>query len=254
MFFSFKALLEIVVRASHYYVVAQLTNLRYHYCMEENQSNNTAHAAYNAKKSSAAGAGKVLICLVLLALLGLCGFTTYNSLMLSNKIQTMESDVTTLKAAQASQSTAPANDQPTNSLSVDFGSAQHYWEYFGAPLSKDTSDLLLVNVTIKNTGKSSAKFERSKLTLKDKSDMTYPLATESSLPGSDNRFKSGIIGLPNGQSELQDQDIPAGETVKGLIVFYTPQELHDYKISYDGDEQTIVAKPGEYKYLQSLNN
>lgn len=219
----------------------------------DNKTNSSNFTPTQAPKQRSHFLSTLLLSLLLLASISLSAATFIKQQSTAKKVADIESKVVSLSTAQTAQNTDAASDEQAT-LKVAFANAIHYWEYSGAPLSKDTPDLLLVDVTITNSSSNPAKFERSKLLLKDKSDITYPLAMDSSLPGQDSRFESGIIGLPNGSSEIQDQTVPTGETVKGVLVFYTPQELHEYVISYDSAEQSIISKPGEYKYLEDFNN
>jgi hypothetical protein len=152
---------------------------------------------------------------------------------LKEKVKSLESYIKGFEAVQVGK------------LMVELGEAIHFGsELGGAGLSNNTDyDLLLIDVTVKNDTKSSLYLSVPGFQLKDSTNFVHYYYTESQV-GSQPRFFGGGINqfLPDGKREIRSQEVGAGETLTGTLIFYVPKNLNDFTLKYDSKTFTIKAK------------
>lgn len=91
-------------------------------------------------------------------------------------------------------------------------------------------DLLLVDVTLKNDTKQTLFLSTLSFKLKDTDNKSYPMPDK------------GSYVLPSGKVLLFDQQMAAGETVSGTVVFKTPKSIKLFTLLYENNERTLTVK------------
>lgn len=108
-----------------------------------------------------------------------------------------------------------------------------------ATYNESGTDLLYIDLTVKNESGIDGFFSPYNLRLKDSSNRTHPLCEDSAIGYY--VCRSGLE-LPAGKVELKAVSIKAGETVQGTIAFYVPKTLNTYTLDYGDQVIQINAK------------
>ena len=91
-------------------------------------------------------------------------------------------------------------------------------------------DLLLVDVTLKNDTEKTLFLSTLSFKLKDTDNKSYPMPDKESYV------------LPSGKVLLFDQQMAAGETVSGTVVFQAPKSIKLFTLLYEKNERTLTVK------------
>lgn len=91
-------------------------------------------------------------------------------------------------------------------------------------------DLLLVDVTLKNDTEKTLFLSTLSFKLKDTDNKSYPRPDRKSYV------------LPSGKVLLFDQQMAAGETVSGTVVFQAPKSIKLFTLLYEKNERTLIVK------------
>ena len=104
--------------------------------------------------------------------------------------------------------------------------AEHFvYEDEGGPLN-----LVMVDVTMKNSTEQNLFLSAPNFKLKDASNKSYPQASE------------GMFNLPSGKVLIFDQQMAVGESVSGTLVFIAPKTINLFTLFYDSQQSTITIK------------
>ncbi len=99
--------------------------------------------------------------------------------------------------------------------------------------------LLVLDVTVHNpSGTDAAQFSTFDFRLKGPDQTVYPLLESSAVAGQP-RFARGVEGLPGGRVQIQGQQLAAGETVRGSLVFYVTKPVTTFTVVYHGTTRTV---------------
>ncbi|MEX0622101.1 MAG: DUF4352 domain-containing protein [Candidatus Woykebacteria bacterium] len=123
--------------------------------------------------------------------------------------------------------------EATASAQFEFGdltiasvSGKHFvYEDEGGPVN-----FVLVDVSMKNDTEQTLFLSTLGFKLKDANNKSYPQAS------------TGTYKLPSGKVLIFDQQMAAGETVSGSVVFSAPKTVNLFTLIYENQERTITVK------------
>lgn len=111
-------------------------------------------------------------------------------------------------------------------LTIAAAKGEHFlYESEGGPVN-----LVLVDVTMKNNTEQNLFLSALNFKLKDTNNKSYSQAEE------------GIYKLPSGKVIIFDQQMAAGETVSGTLVFAAPKTISLFTLFYDTHQLTLTVK------------
>lgn len=98
----------------------------------------------------------------------------------------------------------------------------------------DSHGLLLITIKVANNSSKQSYFNVGDLKLKSAGGVTYPYYTQSA--GS---YLSGKAFLPQGYTEIINQSLQVKEVVKGTLVFYIPDAIKNFVLTYNSQDFPI---------------
>ena len=94
----------------------------------------------------------------------------------------------------------------------------------------DETNLLLVDVEVKNDTDQTLFLSKLSFKLKDINNKSYSI------------FDIETWKLPSGTALLFDQQMTSGETVSGTVVFEAPKSIKLFTLLYEKNERTLTVK------------